>query len=243
MRQSVRRVRVRRPRRRVVPAVPTRAESRSRGGPPRSRGHTSPAAALPRPRPARAAATPTASPPRPGPRRPTRSVCARTRADTAAAHAARSPSPWPTTIFTDSIAAHRTRREPCLVIRPRCTVVSDSWCDGYIAHVVVRLLWFLTLDKPETLRLKATTTCASLHPQPAHGSVSRAPFHQFFSIRGLALILLWPFGIRRDKRRQSNPGWSSRRRRRDTTDPATSYNWSQRVPSCRKMWYRCRRAR
>jgi hypothetical protein len=29
-------------------------------------------------------------------------------------------------IFTDSIAAHRTRREPCLVIAPRCTVVSDS---------------------------------------------------------------------------------------------------------------------
>ena len=29
--------------------------------------------------------------------------------------------------FTDSIAARRTRREPCLVIRPRCTVVSDSW--------------------------------------------------------------------------------------------------------------------
>ena len=29
--------------------------------------------------------------------------------------------------FTDSIAAHRTSREPCLVIRPRCTVVSDSW--------------------------------------------------------------------------------------------------------------------
>ena len=31
---------------------------------------------------------------------------------------------------TDSIAAQRTSREPCLVIRPRCTVVSDSWCFG-----------------------------------------------------------------------------------------------------------------
>src|SRR6478752_2338596 len=28
--------------------------------------------------------------------------------------------------FTDSMAAERTSREPCLVIRPRCTVVSDS---------------------------------------------------------------------------------------------------------------------
>ena len=33
-------------------------------------------------------------------------------------------------IFTDSIAAHRTGREPCLVMRPRCTVVSDSWWEG-----------------------------------------------------------------------------------------------------------------
>ena len=32
--------------------------------------------------------------------------------------------------FTDSTAAQRTSREPCLVIRPRCTVVSDSWCFG-----------------------------------------------------------------------------------------------------------------
>ena len=33
-------------------------------------------------------------------------------------------------IFTDSMAAHRTRREPCLLIRPRRTVVSDSWWEG-----------------------------------------------------------------------------------------------------------------
>jgi hypothetical protein len=33
-------------------------------------------------------------------------------------------------IFTDSTAAHRTRREPCLVIAPRRTVVSDSWWEG-----------------------------------------------------------------------------------------------------------------
>ncbi len=32
--------------------------------------------------------------------------------------------------LTDSTAAHRTSREPCLVIRPRCTWVSDSWCLG-----------------------------------------------------------------------------------------------------------------
>ena len=32
--------------------------------------------------------------------------------------------------WTDSTAAHRTSREPCLVIRPRCTWVSDSWCLG-----------------------------------------------------------------------------------------------------------------
>src|SRR6266511_594729 len=31
---------------------------------------------------------------------------------------------------TDSTAAQRTSREPCLVIRPRCTLVSDSWCLG-----------------------------------------------------------------------------------------------------------------
>ena len=31
---------------------------------------------------------------------------------------------------TASTAAQRTSREPCLVIRPRCTVVSDSWCFG-----------------------------------------------------------------------------------------------------------------
>src|SRR5450756_2420843 len=33
-------------------------------------------------------------------------------------------------VLTDSIAAQRTRREPCLVIRPRWTWVSDSWCLG-----------------------------------------------------------------------------------------------------------------
>jgi hypothetical protein len=33
---------------------------------------------------------------------------------------------------TDSTAAQRTRREPCLVIRPRRTLVSDSWCLGVI---------------------------------------------------------------------------------------------------------------
>ena len=33
-------------------------------------------------------------------------------------------------ICTDSTAAQRTSREPCLVIRPRCTWVSDSWCFG-----------------------------------------------------------------------------------------------------------------
>src|ERR1035437_267647 len=33
-------------------------------------------------------------------------------------------------VLTDSIAAQRTRREPCLVIRPRRTWVSDSWCLG-----------------------------------------------------------------------------------------------------------------
>ena len=32
--------------------------------------------------------------------------------------------------LTDSIAAHRTSLEPCLVIRPRRTWVSDSWCLG-----------------------------------------------------------------------------------------------------------------
>src|SRR5665647_2580524 len=32
--------------------------------------------------------------------------------------------------LTDWIAAQRTRREPCLVIRPRWTWVSDSWCLG-----------------------------------------------------------------------------------------------------------------
>ena len=31
---------------------------------------------------------------------------------------------------TASTAAQRTSREPCFVIRPRCTVVSDSWCFG-----------------------------------------------------------------------------------------------------------------
>ena len=33
-------------------------------------------------------------------------------------------------VLTDSIAAQRTSREPCLVIRPRWTWVSDSWCLG-----------------------------------------------------------------------------------------------------------------
>src|SRR5664279_5407015 len=33
-------------------------------------------------------------------------------------------------VLTDSIAAQRTRRERCLVIRPRRTWVSDSWCLG-----------------------------------------------------------------------------------------------------------------
>src|ERR1035437_8260999 len=33
-------------------------------------------------------------------------------------------------VLTDSIAAQRTRREPCLVTRPRRTWVSDSWCLG-----------------------------------------------------------------------------------------------------------------
>src|SRR5665648_435442 len=33
-------------------------------------------------------------------------------------------------ICTDSIAAQRTSLEPCLVIRPRCTWVSDSWWVG-----------------------------------------------------------------------------------------------------------------
>jgi hypothetical protein len=34
------------------------------------------------------------------------------------------------TFLTDSIAAQWTRREPRLVIRPRWTWVSDSWCLG-----------------------------------------------------------------------------------------------------------------
>ena len=40
--------------------------------------------------------------------------------------------PWcgPGRICTDSTAAQRTSREPCLVIRPRCTWVSDSRCLG-----------------------------------------------------------------------------------------------------------------
>ncbi len=37
---------------------------------------------------------------------------------------------WPGTRCTASTAAQRTSREPCFVIRPRCTVVSDSWCFG-----------------------------------------------------------------------------------------------------------------
>jgi hypothetical protein len=42
-------------------------------------------------------------------------------------------------ISTDSIAAHRTRREHCLVIRPRRTAVSDSWREGLSSSAVVRI--------------------------------------------------------------------------------------------------------
>ena len=63
----------------------------------------------------------------PGRRRPRR-CCGPRRAATRSRTCPRRV--WPGTRCTASTAAQRTSREPCLVIRPRCTVVSDSWCLG-----------------------------------------------------------------------------------------------------------------
>jgi len=56
-------------------------------------------------------------------------------------------------IFTDSIAAHRTRREPCLVIRPRRTVVSDS---VEFARTTVKAGSLIRTDGARMFRVLAT---------------------------------------------------------------------------------------
>ena len=70
-------------------------------------------------------------------RRPARSVRGRRRRRRCCGRGGRRPGRGPAprrvcagTRCTASTAAQRTSRLPCLVIRPRCTVVSDSWCFG-----------------------------------------------------------------------------------------------------------------
>src|SRR6185312_15204836 len=69
----------------------------------------------------------------------------------------------PTDLFTDSIAAHRTRHEPCLVIRPRRTVVSDSWWEGVSPAQQVN---WAGPGKRCTSPISATNTAASTAPMP-----------------------------------------------------------------------------
>ena len=64
---------------------------------------------------------------------------------------------------TASTAAQRTSRLPCLVIRPRWTVVSDSWCFGVSpAHDAN----CAGLAKRVMSPTSATNTAASTGPTP-----------------------------------------------------------------------------
>src|SRR5450759_657425 len=69
------------------------------------------------------------------------------------------------TVLTDSIAAQRTRREPCLVIRPRRTCVSDSWCFGVRPAQQVS---FEADANRLTSPISATSTAARVGPMPAN---------------------------------------------------------------------------
>ena len=69
----------------------------------------------------------------------------------------------PGTRCTASTAAQRTSREPCLVIRPRCTVVSDSWCFGVSPAQEASCAgrWKRVMSP-----ISATNTAASTGPTP-----------------------------------------------------------------------------
>jgi hypothetical protein len=62
-----------------------------------------------------------------------------------------------------STAAQRTSREPCLVIRPRCTVVSDSWCLGVSP---AQLASCAARRNRLTSPISATNTAARIGPTP-----------------------------------------------------------------------------
>ena len=77
----------------------------------------------------------------------------------------------PGTRCTASTAAQRTSRLPCLVIRPRCTVVSDSWCFGVSPAQRGQLL--RAGRKRLMSPISATNTAASTGPTPGMGWIAR----------------------------------------------------------------------